>query len=95
MRNEKKRIHTNDVLVVNPLNAVDCLDWDRSQLDGDVENPMVRIFGKWSIKAERIPPDLDLFRVKGLIGYLFSERLVEFIRNQKFEGFAFDEAPQS
>src|SRR5262249_4830232 len=71
------------------------LDWERSDLNTNTENPLVRIFGKWSLKADRVPADRDLFRVKGLIGYLFSERLVDFIRKQKFKNFEFEDAKLS
>jgi hypothetical protein len=95
IRNSKGRIHVADVVILNPLGRIDCLDWERSDLNKNKENPMVRILGKWSLKADRIPADRDLFRVKGLIGYVFSDRLVEFIRDQKFKNLAFEPAPQS
>jgi hypothetical protein len=95
IKNEKGRIHVPDMVIVNPLQAEDCLDWERSEMDGDTENPLVRIYGKWSLKLARIPKERDLFRVKALIGYLFSERLVSFIRDKKFENFKFEDAPLS
>lgn len=92
---EKRRIVVPDIVIVNPLDAVDCLDWARSEMDGDEDDPLVRIFGKWSLKRERIPRGRDLFRVKGLIGYLFSERLVDFVRREGFANFVFEDAPLS
>jgi hypothetical protein len=92
---KKKKIYIPQMMVVNPIEAVDCLDWDNSELDDDVEYPLVRIFGKWSLKTERVPTNLDLYRVKGLIGYIFSERLVDFVYNEKFKGFTFEIAPLS
>jgi hypothetical protein len=90
VRNEKKRIHVADAIILNPLGRVDCLDWERSELDDDPEDLMVRIFGTWSLRRDRVPRTRDLFRVKGLIGYVFSERLVSFIRSEKFKNFEFE-----
>jgi len=92
IRNEKGRIHVREMAIVNPLVPIDCLDWTNSEMDGDTENPLVRIFGKWSLRSSGVVPELDLFRVKGLIGYLFSERLTAFLAEQQFENFKFDEA---
>lgn len=92
VKNEKGRIHVPDMVVINPIEAVDCLDWEASDVDADADNPMVGAFGAWRLKESRIPPGRDLFRVKGLIGYLFSERLVEFIRQEGFKNFAFEPA---
>ncbi len=88
----EKAVFVPEMVVINPLNRLDCLDWEHSQLDNDKDDPMVGIFGKWSLKKDRIPKDRDLFRVKGLIGYLFSERLVEFIKKEGFKNFVFEEA---
>jgi hypothetical protein len=90
IRDKKKKVFVPEIIVVNPVEAVDCLDWEKSQLDGDIEYPLVRIFGSWSLKAERIPDALDLYRVRGLIGYIFSEQLVNFIREAGYKGFAFE-----
>jgi hypothetical protein len=92
VKNEKGRIHAADVVVLHPVLTNDCLDWEKSQLGRDKEYPLVRLFGAWSLKGEKIPPDLDLFRVKGLLGFIFSERLVEFIRQKGFENFVFENA---
>lgn len=95
VKNQKGRIHVRDMVVVNPLDPVDCLDWEHSELNRNKEYPMVRIFGKWSLLQARIPAGRDLFRVKGLIGYLFSERLVDFIPKNGFKNFVFEDAPLS
>lgn len=89
--NEKGRVHA-EIVVLHPLLAIDCLDWERSVTDGDAKNPTVQVFGAWSLKGERVPPELDLFRVKGLLGHVFSEGLVDFIQQQRFENFAFEAA---
>lgn len=92
VRNAKGRVHVSDMVILNPVEAVDCLDWEDSDINDDDDYPMVRIFGKWSLKAGQIPDGRDLFRVKGLIGYCFSERLVEFIGQQGMTNFEFEEA---
>lgn len=87
--NEKGRVHADDYLVLNPLGQLECLDEQLSEMDGDDEDPTVKIMGKWCLRAKLVPGDRDLFRVKGVIGYLFSERLVTFIRDQGFTNFRF------
>jgi len=87
--NSKKRLHSGDYTVVNPHGHVDCLDPEQSELDGSDEM-FVRIFGKWALKASAIPKDRDIFRVQGLAsGYIFSERLVDFILEKKYTNFKF------
>jgi hypothetical protein len=93
--NAKGRVHIADAVLINPLEPVVCLDPDRSQMNGDQERPLVRIFGTWCLQERLIPPGRDLFRVKGLIGYVFSERLVDFIKKEGFTNFVFEPAPLS
>jgi hypothetical protein len=95
IKNAKGRIHVPDAVILSPLGRIDCLDWENSQLNKSKENPMVRILGKWRLRADRVPEDRDLFRVKGLIGYVFSDRLVDFIRRKKFKNFEFEPAELS
>jgi hypothetical protein len=90
IKNEKGRVHVPDVVILNPLGKIDCLDWEKSELDDDPDDLMVDMFGKWSLKKKRVPTDRDIFRVKGLIGYVFSEPLVDFIRKKKFKNFEFE-----
>ncbi len=89
--NEKGRIHSEDVVAFHLVETVDCLDWASSQIDNDDTYPSVQIFGKWFLKASAVPPDLDLMRVKGAMNYIFSERLVEFIKKSGFTNFPFGE----
>lgn len=94
--NSKGRVHAKDYVVVNPFGMFDCLDTQRSEMDGDQERPAVRIFGKFWLDASRVPTDRDIFRVKGLVsGYMFSERLVAFIREQGFTNFVLHEVQLS
>ena len=82
------RVHAKDYVVVNPFGLTECLDMERSEMNGDDEHPVVRIFGKFWLDASRVPQDRDIFRVKGLgHGYIFSERLVQFIRDRGFTNF--------
>lgn len=94
-RNEKGRVHIPAMVVMNPVEAVDCLDWEASDVDDDEDYPMVQLFGAWSLRPERMPDGRDLLRVKGLIGYVFSERLVDFIEERGMTNFEFEEAPVS
>jgi hypothetical protein len=92
VKNEKGRVHAADITVLHPVLTNDCLDWEKSRLDRDEDYPMVRLFGAWSLNGKKVPPKLDLFRVKGLFGFIFSERLVEFINKKGFENFVFENA---
>lgn len=94
--NSKGRVHAKDYVVVNPFGHVDCLDMERSEMDGDEDDPTVRIFGKFWLEAARVPTDRDIFRVRGVgHGYMFSERLVAFIREQGFTNFVLHEVQLS
>lgn len=94
--NSKGRVHAKDYLAVNPFGMFDCLDMQRSDMDGDEVRPAVRIFGKFWLDASRVPNDRDIFRVKGLVsGYMLSERLVAFIREQGFTNFVLHEVQLS
>lgn len=89
--NKKKRVHADDYVVVNPHGQVECLDRARSEMNKDAEAPAVRIFGKFWLRTAAVPADRDIFRVRGLlIGYVFSERLVEFISAHAFTNFVFE-----
>ena len=86
---KRKKVHSTDYKVINPHGQVDAIDKNQSELDADGD---VQIFGKYALSAAKIPKDRDIYRVKGLVaGYLFSERLVDFIRAQKYTNFEFSE----
>ncbi len=87
--NEKGRVHSDDYVVLNPLGEHDCLNRDLSEMDGSDFDPTVEIMGKWCLRAGDIPA-LDLFRVEGVEGYIFSERLVEFIQSKGWSNFRFN-----
>jgi hypothetical protein len=95
--NKKKRLHAEGYGVLNPLGQVDCLDPSRSDLDDDGDGRIfVKLFGKYALKANAIPADRHVFRVKGLaVGYMFSERAVEVIRNRNLTNFEFTDVPVS
>lgn len=86
--NSKERVHSDDYVVLNPLGRVDALNTELSDMDGDEDDPTVQVMGKWCAYAEKIP-ERDLFRIRGVTGYIFSERLVEFIKTQGYTNFAF------
>ena len=87
--NEKGRVHSDDYVILNPLGQAECLHLEASEMDGDEEEPMVKIMGRWYLSSELVPRDRDLFRVKGVIGYVLSERLVAFIEAEGFTNFHF------
>lgn len=90
--NSKERVHSSDYVVVNPHGKVECLDVARSDTRGSGDKVSVKLFGKFWLKKSLVPPDRDIFRVKGLaVGYVFSERLVEHIRQQGFTNFVFED----
>jgi len=91
--NKKKRVHSDEYLVLNPLGQIECLNVERSDMNGDKDNPLVQIMGKWCLHTQEVPPDRDLFRVKSVIGYIFSERLVEHIQSEGYTNFHFTPVP--
>src|SRR5690606_7204137 len=87
--NEKKRVHSDDYAILNPLGEFDIIDRERSTIlvyDDQVE---VEDMDPWFIQSALIPQDRDLFRVLGLPGYLFSERLASFIVDSGFTNISF------
>lgn len=88
--NEKGRVHADDYVLINLLGKVDCLDQQHSELDTNVDFLHVAFMGKWSLEAAKIPPGRDLFRADGVLGHIFSDRLVQFIADQGFTNFAFE-----
>ena len=82
-------MHSDDHVLLNPFGRVDCLNTELSDMNGDPDYPLVRVMGKWCLRAKDVPADRDLFRVVGVIGYIFSERLVEFVQAQGFTNFVF------
>lgn len=94
--NSKGRVHAKDYVALNPFGMVDCLDMERSEMDGDEDDPCVRIFGKYWLDTSRVPTDRDIFRVRCLVsGYMLSERLVAFIHEQGFTNFVLHEVQLS
>lgn len=86
---KRKKVHSADYTVINPHGQVDVLDESQSEFDA---GGFVQIFGKYALSAAKIPKDRDVYRAKGLVsGYLFSERLVDFIRAQHYTNFEFTE----
>jgi hypothetical protein len=87
--NRKKRVHADDYVLLNPLGQSDCLD--RARSDMEESGVYVRMFGSFTLRAAAILADRDIFRVLGVPGgYMFSERLVEFIRARAFTNFVFE-----
>lgn len=87
--NAKQRVHADDYVILNPLGKFECVDRERSDMDQGVEDPWVNPWGKWYLRRTLVPTDRDLFRVVGVLGYLFSERLVELIGAQGFTNLRF------
>jgi len=88
--NGKKRVHSDKYAIVNFLSVTDCLDQDRSDIDNTTDFLLVEFMGKWCLDSKRVPPGRDLFRVDGVIGFIFTERLVDFIKSSGFTNFQFE-----
>jgi hypothetical protein len=88
--NEKGRVHAEDYVVLNPLGQIDCLDQAASDMDEDEDDPSVQVMGRFTLSRDKVPAGRDLFRVKGLDAYIFSERLVKFIQLEGFSNFVFE-----
>lgn len=84
----KNQIYSDDYVVLNPLGEFDCLNQELSEMDGSTFDPTVQILGKWCLHASKIPAQ-DLFRVRCVEGYIFSERLVAFILSERYKNFQF------
>ena len=87
--NSKSRLHSDDYVILNPLGRLDCLDRANSDMTPGVTLPMVNPWGKWCLSSKLVPLDRDLFRVLGVVGYFFSERLMSFSMTQRFTNLRF------
>lgn len=87
--NEKKRVHSDDYAILNPLGEFDIIDRERSTILVYDEHMVVEDMDPWCIQSALIPQGRDLFRVLGLSGYLFSDRLARFILDSGFTNISF------
>ncbi len=87
----KGNVIVPDMVVINPIDPIECLDRQNSEMDNDSDDPMVQVFGKFFLLKNHIPEDLDVFRVPGLLYYIFSERLVRSINERGYTNFHFKE----
>ncbi len=96
LMNSKGRVHADDYVTLNPHGKSECLDTVRSEMDDDDDDPAVRLFGKFCLKTLELPTELDLFRVKGIVvGYMYSESLVAFLRAEGATNFVFHDVALS
>jgi hypothetical protein len=84
-----EQVLAEDYAILNPLGELDLIDRERSTVaiyDGVFE---VETLDPWFISAARVPAGRDLFRVYGLPGYVFSDRLARFILDSGFSNLRF------
>ena len=92
--NHKKRVHSKDYVFVNPLGALDCLNYALTVMDRARSGKILEI-EKFVLDKEKVNIFPDLFRPKDLPdNYIFSERLVETIKSREFTNFFFNEIEQ-
>lgn len=87
--NEKQRVHADDYVILNPLGKIECIDRERSDMYQGPDDLWVNPWGTWYVRGALVPTDRDLFRVVGVRGYFFSERLASFIEARGFTNFRF------
>lgn len=91
--NHKKKAEAAPYAIVNPLAVVDCIDRAASTLKMNTIIPEdIDIARKLVLDPDAIPPQLQIFRAKGLVDVIFVRRdLAEKMRAQQFTGLEFKE----
>lgn len=93
LMNSKNRVHSDDYVVLNPIGAEPGMDPEQSDMNPK-EDFMLRIMGKFTIKAADWPGELDMFKLRGQpVGFIFSERFVELITREGWTNFKYKEVP--
>jgi hypothetical protein len=62
--NHKGRVASDSYFVVNPLDIVDCIDKDASVVKMNPINKQIKGCKQLVLKADAIPPELKIFRLK-------------------------------
>ena len=94
--NHKNRVHSKDYLLVNPLGTFDCLDFEKSKLMWESDHSAIGMIMEYVLDPHKLGKVPDLFRIeKSTIDYVFSERLVNALREASCTNFGFDKFPFS
>lgn len=93
--NHKGRAHSRDYVFMNPIGWVDCLNHQRSEITRKNDGTFVRV-KTVVLDTGRLIDVPDLFRIKeALTCYVFSEKLVNDLRDEGCTNFVFEELPQA
>jgi hypothetical protein len=94
--NHKGRVHSSDYVFVNPIGAVDCLNYEKSSITRDEDDGSLVRVDKVVLAANKLSGAPDLFRIKdAMTSYVFSEALVSDLRDKGCTNFVFEELPQA
>jgi hypothetical protein len=84
--NHKKRVHSNDYWIINPIGSLDCLNKAASETtySADVKTDVVAVH-KYVFDPKKLEGAPDLFRIpEDLTQYFISGRLAKVLQDHKF-----------
>lgn len=84
--NHKKRVHSKDYWIINPIGSIDCLNKKASDIRySDSDNMAVVAVRKFVLDSNKLVNAPDLFRVpEDLEQYFISERLAKAFQEHNF-----------
>jgi hypothetical protein len=91
--NHKKRVHSQDYWIINPIGSVDCVNRASSEIKYSSSDPeKIVSVRKYVLDSAKLANAGDLFRVpESLSRYFISERLAKAFQEQAFTNvFLFD-----
>ncbi|WP_144429576.1 imm11 family protein [Myxococcus hansupus] len=91
----RKRVHSRDYVIINPLGTFDCLDFKASQIIWDDEDPdeIIRI-NKRVLSREKVEQAPALFRIdRDSSNYVVNEALAAELHERKFSNVTLVELP--
>jgi hypothetical protein len=94
--NHKGRVHSKDYVFMNPIGCVDCLNHERSVITRDEDDGSFVRVERVVLAAAKLTDVPDLFRIKEALDcYVFSEKLVNDLRNKGCTNCDFEELAQA
>lgn len=90
--NHKGRVHSKDYCFVNPIGALDCLNYEQSEIFKDSNDVTIGV-DRIVLDNEKLENAPDMFRIKDTYSFGFSEPLKEKLERE-FTNFVFESAEQ-
>ncbi len=91
--NHKNQVASDQYFIVNPLNVIDCIKIEESEVKWNSLDPeKIMSVRKLTFDDDKIDKNVSMFRAKHLYGSIFiHEDLANEMEDQNFTGIVFDE----